>query len=48
MDTHGRRVFCFMVECFRLFPSHDRLVAHRKTAHDTNDDDREHIITWNG
>ncbi|PIL31721.1 transcription factor [Ganoderma sinense ZZ0214-1] len=36
---------CAMDNCYRLFPSRDRVMAHRKRDHDT--EDREEIITWN-
>ncbi|KAI0347829.1 hypothetical protein BDW22DRAFT_1384746 [Trametopsis cervina] len=36
---------CALDKCNRLFPSRDRLMAHRKVAHDTDDDGD--IITWN-
>ncbi|KIP12570.1 hypothetical protein PHLGIDRAFT_97994 [Phlebiopsis gigantea 11061_1 CR5-6] len=36
---------CALEQCNRLFPSRDRLMAHRRAAHST-DDDRD-IITWN-
>ncbi|RPD82329.1 hypothetical protein L226DRAFT_528507 [Lentinus tigrinus ALCF2SS1-7] len=36
---------CAMQNCNRLFPSRDRLMAHRKRDHDTEDQDD--IITWN-
>ena len=32
--------------CLRLFPSRDRLAAHRKRDHDT-DDAYESVLTWN-
>ncbi|EKM61293.1 uncharacterized protein PHACADRAFT_63025, partial [Phanerochaete carnosa HHB-10118-sp] len=36
---------CALDECNRLFPSRDRLMAHRRAAHATDDDGD--IITWN-
>ncbi|KAI0095102.1 hypothetical protein BDY19DRAFT_66143 [Irpex rosettiformis] len=36
---------CALEKCNRLFPSKDRLMAHRKAAHNTDDDGE--IITWN-
>ncbi|RDX51107.1 hypothetical protein K466DRAFT_646531, partial [Polyporus arcularius HHB13444] len=36
---------CAMQNCSRLFPSRERLMAHRKRDHDTEDQDD--IITWN-
>ncbi|KAI0080364.1 hypothetical protein K474DRAFT_1590028 [Panus rudis PR-1116 ss-1] len=36
---------CALSDCNRLFPSRDRLMAHRRTVHDTGDD--RDIITWN-
>ncbi|KAJ7932583.1 hypothetical protein B0H13DRAFT_2307723 [Mycena leptocephala] len=36
---------CAFQECFRLFPSRDRLMTHRKRDHDS--DDTDHVITWN-
>ncbi|ESK98101.1 hypothetical protein Moror_427 [Moniliophthora roreri MCA 2997] len=36
---------CGFQDCFRLFPSRDRVMAHRKRDHDSEDDDK--IITWN-
>ncbi|KAI0803325.1 hypothetical protein BC629DRAFT_1493520 [Irpex lacteus] len=36
---------CALEKCNRLFPSKDRLMAHRKAAHNTDDDGD--IITWN-
>jgi hypothetical protein len=36
--THAR------VDCNRLYPSQDRLMAHRKRDHDTND--TSNIISW--
>ncbi|KAJ3528587.1 hypothetical protein NM688_g7978 [Phlebia brevispora] len=36
---------CALDKCNRLFPSRERLMAHRKTAHDTEDD--SDIVTWN-
>ncbi|KAJ8083789.1 hypothetical protein PM082_002555 [Marasmius tenuissimus] len=36
---------CGFQDCFRLFPSHDRIMAHRKRDHDSEDDSK--IITWN-
>ncbi|KAJ7169699.1 hypothetical protein C8R46DRAFT_1089700 [Mycena filopes] len=32
--------------CFRLFPSRDRVMAHRRRDHD-NSEDTDHVITWN-
>lgn len=36
---------CAMDNCYRLFPSRDRVMAHRKRDHDT--EDQQEIITWN-
>ncbi|KAI0756784.1 hypothetical protein C8Q80DRAFT_1091300 [Daedaleopsis nitida] len=36
---------CAMPDCNRLFPSRERVMAHRKRDHDT--EDRDDIITWN-
>ncbi|KAK7468700.1 arginyl-tRNA synthetase [Stygiomarasmius scandens] len=36
---------CALQNCYRLFPTRDRLMLHRKRDHDTEHD--EHIITWN-
>ncbi|KAL1951461.1 hypothetical protein VTO73DRAFT_610 [Trametes versicolor] len=36
---------CAMQNCYRLFPSRDRVLQHRKREHDS--DDQEDIITWN-
>jgi len=36
---------CALSQCNRLFPSRDRLMAHRKMMHATDDDGD--IITWN-
>ncbi|KAI0706122.1 hypothetical protein BC835DRAFT_1312431 [Cytidiella melzeri] len=36
---------CALDKCNRLFPSKERLMAHRKMAHNT--DDNCDIITWN-
>ncbi|KAI0785081.1 hypothetical protein C8Q75DRAFT_809620 [Abortiporus biennis] len=36
---------CALSDCNRLFPSRDRLMTHRKVAHNTDDDGD--IITWN-
>ncbi|KAI9060536.1 hypothetical protein FKP32DRAFT_1613532 [Trametes sanguinea] len=36
---------CAMQSCYRLFPSKDRLMQHRKRDHDS--EDQEDIITWN-
>ncbi|KAI0361373.1 hypothetical protein OH77DRAFT_1492438 [Trametes cingulata] len=36
---------CAMQNCYRLFPSRDRLMVHRKRDHDS--EDQEDIITWN-
>ncbi|KAJ7071207.1 hypothetical protein C8F01DRAFT_975008 [Mycena amicta] len=36
---------CAFSDCFRLFPSRDRLMNHRKRDH--NSDDVEKVITWN-
>jgi len=37
---------CGLDSCWRLFPSRDRLAAHRKRDHDT-DDAYESVLTWN-
>jgi len=37
---------CGFEACCRLFPSRDRLAAHRKRDHDT-DDAYESVLTWN-
>ncbi|CAL1695122.1 unnamed protein product [Somion occarium] len=36
---------CAMQDCNRLFPSRDRLMAHRKVVHESEDD--SNILTWN-
>ncbi|KAJ6509347.1 hypothetical protein C8R47DRAFT_1208532 [Mycena vitilis] len=36
---------CALSDCFRLFPSRDRLMTHRKRDHDSEDTDL--VITWN-
>ncbi|KAJ7139942.1 hypothetical protein C8R44DRAFT_606735 [Mycena epipterygia] len=36
---------CAFQDCFRLFPSRDRVMTHRKRDH--NSEDPEHVITWN-
>ncbi|KAI0715370.1 hypothetical protein C8Q76DRAFT_454222 [Earliella scabrosa] len=36
---------CALPNCNRLFPSRDRVMAHRKRDHDSEDQDD--IITWN-
>ncbi|KAI0323260.1 hypothetical protein GY45DRAFT_1376453 [Cubamyces sp. BRFM 1775] len=36
---------CAMQNCYRLFPSRDRIMQHRKRDHDSEDE--EDIITWN-
>ncbi|KAI0652081.1 hypothetical protein C8Q79DRAFT_76753 [Trametes meyenii] len=36
---------CAMQNCYRLFPSRDRVMLHRKRDHDS--EDQEDIITWN-
>ncbi|KAK0245682.1 hypothetical protein EDD85DRAFT_944097 [Armillaria nabsnona] len=33
--------------CFRLFPSRDRVTAHRKRDHPDTPDDDSTVITWN-
>ena len=44
--NHRTPIFiCAMDKCYRLFPSRDRVMAHRKRDHDT--EDQEEIITWN-
>ncbi|KXN86786.1 hypothetical protein AN958_09667 [Leucoagaricus sp. SymC.cos] len=35
---------CALQDCFRLYPNHDRLMAHRKRDH--NLDSTADIITW--
>ncbi|KLO14654.1 hypothetical protein SCHPADRAFT_300589 [Schizopora paradoxa] len=37
---------CAFSSCHRLFPSRDRLIAHRKRDHSTEDGEN-HVITWN-
>lgn len=45
-SDHRTPIFiCVMDKCYRLFPSRDRVMAHRKRDHDT--EDQEGIITWN-
>ncbi|KAJ7042427.1 hypothetical protein C8F04DRAFT_904293, partial [Mycena alexandri] len=35
-------------DCFRLFPSRERVMAHRKRDHNNTDSENtDHIITWN-
>ncbi|KAJ7786121.1 hypothetical protein B0H16DRAFT_1295108 [Mycena metata] len=35
-------------DCFRLFPSRERVMAHRKRDHNSSDwENTDHIITWN-
>ncbi|KAH9948167.1 hypothetical protein B0H21DRAFT_821180 [Amylocystis lapponica] len=36
---------CALNSCYRLFPSKERLMFHRKRDHDT--DEQDDIITWN-
>ncbi|KAI0027319.1 hypothetical protein K488DRAFT_61967, partial [Vararia minispora EC-137] len=36
---------CAFAECYRLYPSRERLMMHRKRDHDSEDDGR--IVTWN-
>ncbi|KAI0778415.1 hypothetical protein BD413DRAFT_601178 [Trametes elegans] len=36
---------CAMEDCYRLFPSRDRVMLHRKRDHDS--EDQADIITWN-
>ncbi|KAJ7492801.1 hypothetical protein FB451DRAFT_1389150 [Mycena latifolia] len=36
---------CALQDCFRLFPSRDRVMAHRKRDHSSEETD--HVITWN-
>ncbi|KAJ7706375.1 hypothetical protein B0H17DRAFT_1192862 [Mycena rosella] len=36
---------CAFQDCFRLFPSRDRVMAHRKRDHSS--DETDHVITWN-
>ncbi|KAJ7357181.1 hypothetical protein DFH08DRAFT_851244 [Mycena albidolilacea] len=36
---------CALPDCFRLFPSRDRVMTHRKRDH--NSDETDHVITWN-
>ncbi|KAH8835225.1 hypothetical protein DL96DRAFT_34097 [Flagelloscypha sp. PMI_526] len=36
---------CGFTGCFRLFPSRDRVLAHRKRDHESSEEDS--IITWN-
>ncbi|KAJ7275225.1 hypothetical protein B0H12DRAFT_1006005 [Mycena haematopus] len=36
---------CAFPDCFRLFPSRDRVMTHRKRDHTS--DETDHIITWN-
>ncbi|GLB35975.1 putative zinc finger [Lyophyllum shimeji] len=36
---------CAFQNCFRLYPTRDRLMLHRKRDHDSQDDSL--IITWN-
>ncbi|KAF7306755.1 C2H2-type domain-containing protein [Mycena indigotica] len=36
---------CAFSDCFRLFPSRERLMTHRKRDH--NSDDPGKVITWN-
>ncbi|KAJ7630756.1 hypothetical protein FB45DRAFT_747832 [Roridomyces roridus] len=37
---------CALDNCFRLFPSHDRVMTHRKRDHDGSEESRM-VITWN-
>ncbi|KAJ7783572.1 hypothetical protein DFH07DRAFT_948583 [Mycena maculata] len=37
---------CAFQDCHRLYPSRERLMAHRKRDHN-NSDDTDRIITWN-
>ncbi|EGO04922.1 hypothetical protein SERLA73DRAFT_128771 [Serpula lacrymans var. lacrymans S7.3] len=36
---------CRLEDCYRLFPSKDRLMFHRKRDHGS--DDGSNIVTWN-
>ncbi|KAJ7107613.1 hypothetical protein C8R43DRAFT_905671 [Mycena crocata] len=36
---------CAFPDCFRLFPSRERVMGHRKRDHNSEDTDR--VITWN-
>ncbi|KAF9076094.1 hypothetical protein BDP27DRAFT_1255917 [Rhodocollybia butyracea] len=36
---------CALQDCHKLFPSRERLMAHRKREHSS--DDESNIITWN-
>ncbi|OBZ78629.1 hypothetical protein A0H81_00787 [Grifola frondosa] len=36
---------CAFENCYRLFPSRDRLMLHRKRDHDS--EDQGDVITWN-
>ncbi|KAJ7900154.1 hypothetical protein B0H14DRAFT_3423552 [Mycena olivaceomarginata] len=46
-DSALRRVLDLFLppDCFRLFPSRDRVMTHRKRDH--NSDETDHVITWN-
>ena len=45
MDNRTPIYICAIDSCYRLFPSRERVMAHRKRDHDT--EDKEEIITWN-
>ncbi|KAJ7225704.1 hypothetical protein GGX14DRAFT_127157 [Mycena pura] len=36
---------CAFQDCFRLFPSRERVMTHRKRDH--NSEETDNIITWN-
>ncbi|KAJ7487404.1 hypothetical protein B0H11DRAFT_1860381 [Mycena galericulata] len=37
---------CAFHDCFRLFPTRERVMTHRKRDHD-NSEETDRIITWN-
>ncbi|TFK77277.1 hypothetical protein BDN72DRAFT_36312 [Pluteus cervinus] len=38
-------VICAFEGCFRLYPSHERLMLHRKRDHNSVDETK--VVTWN-
>ncbi|KAH9857950.1 hypothetical protein C2E23DRAFT_802082 [Lenzites betulinus] len=37
---------CGVEDCYKLFPSRERVMAHRKRDHDSEEEAQEEIITW--
>lgn len=45
--TYRTPIFiCGVEDCYKLFPSRERVMAHRKRDHDSEEEAQEEIITW--